>query len=124
MLSRALLAAILLIACTDSTGPSRALPVGTYAYSNSNGLTGTFTVTTSDEAGLTATWDVRDSGQRLAFRDAADVIGWNDGDFVVLAQPAQIRFGTHTHRLRRNGAGIACTGVRQAGAGPFTCTLR
>lgn len=111
-----------LMACGGSTEPSRALPIGTYTYATNTGLSGTVTITAATEDAVTATWDVRDTQQRAAFRPEGHSIGWNIDAFVVMAQPAQIRFSTHTHRLARTGSGISCSGTHVM-VGPFTCTM-
>ena len=117
-----LLAGLLLAACGDSTGPSRALPTGVYSYTTTTGFVGSLTVTASNDESVTATWDVRDSAGRLAFRPDAVSIGWNIDAFVVLGQPAMIMYATHSHRLAREGDGIRCSGTH-VGVGPFGCTL-
>jgi hypothetical protein len=119
----ALLALFLLAGCSDSTSPNdRALPAGTYTYTNSDGLSGTLTITFASSDSLAGTWDVRDGQQRPAFRPEVVSIGWNFDAFVVFAQPAQLRFATHSHRLARSGDNVSCSG-NQVLRGAFTCTL-
>jgi hypothetical protein len=117
-----LLALALVTACGGSTEPSRALPVGVYAYSTNTGLSGTFTITSSDDDGADATWDVRNALGEPAFRPDGNSLGWNIDAFVFFAQSASPFLGSHSHRLVRSGEGISCSGTH-VGVGPFSCTM-
>jgi hypothetical protein len=117
-----LFALALLAACGGSTAPSRALPVGVYAYSTNTGLSGTFTITRSDDEGADATWDVRDGQGRPAFRPDGNSLGWNLDAFVFFAQSASPFLGSHSHRLVRLGDAISCSGTH-VGVGVFACTM-
>jgi hypothetical protein len=123
MIRAAIVALLALTACGGSTEPSRALPVGTYDYSTTTGLTGTLTITSSTPEGVTGTWAVvRAIARDTVFRAPVESIGWNLDAFVVIALPSVAWMNAHNHRLVRSGDGVLCTGIHVL-VGPFGCTL-